>query len=1491
MATTQAGLCTGVAILVTAVGLIGADPAAEDGLVGHWAFDERGAAYAADGSPNGLDGDFHGAVQWAVGPFGTALHLDGGGSHVAVPGAEALLDGAEALTVQAWVLWEGVGRYPNIVTGGTWSPGGFLVFVADSTCSFRLGRPGHQAGRPGDRWQEVGVPLLSSLQTGRWVHLAAVFQRPDIATYVDGQPVGKATWDYPLGFAGDLLIGTWTGKQSHRGLIDDLRIYSRARTAAEIAADVAATSRGRDTAAYDLVPPDLGAVPRALILENDLARLEFGTNGQVLRLVDRGSGRDLLAAPGSVASVRSGTSLRHGRRCGVTEEGRLLVSCAGGAGLLLDVRAAGPWFEFRVASVEPTDAEQAVLLRLPPAPARDLGHMACLAADDSHGVCLRPLDLRTRAAFAASPVTMSLVAERAHGIVGARFALVAGPVEAMRPALQRLTLASGVPVSRLGGAFSRDAPEVRGSYLFATVSEANVDTWIATALRGGFTHLHYSGWWSSLGHYEPRPNLFPGGLDGMAATVARIHEAGLKAGMHTLTGCISTNDPWVTPKPDPRLAPDASYTLAANVLPEDTVLPVREAPGRHDVVWSYSGNGNVLRLGSELVHYQALSRDPPYAFLECTRGAFRSEPRAHAAGTTVDHLRQRYLAFYPDEGSTLVGEVADRIAGVYNRCGMDQIYMDGAEGMGTGHAIAVMRQAIYDRLDRPALVEASCHGEHNWWHHSRLGAWDHPKWAFRQFTDMHVETAARYRRGDLLEPQMGWWALIGPSAISRGQFPEEVEYYMAKCMALDSAMSIQGVDVSRRPPNARQDEYFTLIGRYERLRRAHYFTPETLAWLARPGRDARLVQQADGSWAFRPVHWHTRRTARPADDGSGWQVDNPHAPQTPFCRVECLDGVAAFADPRAVTVATPHLAAEASTRTAAGVSLQLETAQEPLPDGIRSCLVMKALNRSEQARGAWAVAATAFVPYRDLRPGEALGFWVRGDGGGEVLNVQLGNPREHTQAYAEHYVTIDFSGWRYIEMPLRERDAHRYHDFAWPYFSQHGIFRNRLQTQVVSEVNLYLNHLPPEQPVEVYLGEIRLLPLEPVSIANPRLTFNGEERTLPVTLHSGHYLEIEPDGQAVHRDARGEILRRLENPVALPALRPGANRVAFDCDPVPGFRARAEVTLATHGEPTGTPNPTASVDWTVLEREYEAPRILTRPSGPENTWRFACRDVPRTPRLQLAIEALEAGPPDSAYQTPDAVTLDDASDPERYEPGPDNPYARYAYDAENQGVPAKPGVTARMDTVPGRTGTALRYEAASTRADNAGWSARGRRFQPVLDISACDGIGFWLHGDGKGEIFKVQLRDLEGKWHDMVTRVDFLGWRYCEFRFDRPALDLSRIEYLILYFNAIPGGAGVSCAVDDVRALRETARLPSPLVRLNDVRIPLPLNLRRGQRLLVEDTAVRVLERDGSSGAALAVTGLPLRPRAGLNELAVSFGTDQAARFAVRVDVVKVYTD
>jgi len=84
--------------------------AGEPGLIGYWRFDEGQGDRAVDSSGNSNDGDILGA-DWASGPFGTALHFDGSGQHVAIPEL-AGLDGSTALKQTCRVRSSSAGAGP-----------------------------------------------------------------------------------------------------------------------------------------------------------------------------------------------------------------------------------------------------------------------------------------------------------------------------------------------------------------------------------------------------------------------------------------------------------------------------------------------------------------------------------------------------------------------------------------------------------------------------------------------------------------------------------------------------------------------------------------------------------------------------------------------------------------------------------------------------------------------------------------------------------------------------------------------------------------------------------------------------------------------------------------------------------------------------------------------------------------------------------------------------------------------------------------------------------------------------------------------------------------------------------------------------------------------------------------------------------------------------------------------------------------------------------
>ena len=210
-----------------------------------------------------------------------------------------------------------------------------------------------------------------------------------------------------------------------------------------------------------------------------------------------------------------------------------------------------------------------------------------------------------------------------------------------------------------------------------------------------------------------------------------------------------------------------------------------------------------------------------------------------------------------------------------------------------------------------------------------------------------------------------------------------------------------------------------------------------------------------------------------------------------------------------------------------------------------------------------------FTPHADLRKHGAIGLWVHGDGKGEVLNIQLANPPQYYRTLDEHYIVVDFTGWRYFELPFRERDADRYHLYQWPYSGGYAVYRAPLVRNHVSELNLYYNNLPPGQSVECHLTTIKALRVTRIKLRNPAIEVGGKRLVFPVDLEGGSYLEMFSPSDARLYDARGALVKRVEPRGEVPTLAGGKNTVRFTCEGPQGYRARAAITIITSGEPFG----------------------------------------------------------------------------------------------------------------------------------------------------------------------------------------------------------------------------------------------------------------------------------------------------------------------------------
>lgn len=203
-------------------------PCDEPGLVAWWRLDEGTGDTVKDCTSNALDGKME-AGAWVPGKKGSALSFDGGFVGF---GSPAKLSSTGALTVMAWVREEKVDSgLTQYIVGKTSAAGARGWRLGTEPPAFTMSTSG-----------EGGLETTGgTIPEGTWVHVATVFQ-PGVAVelYVDGVRVVRNTNSKSLALIAstdELRIGARSdGTFPFIGAIDEVRIYDRALTEAEIAA-------------------------------------------------------------------------------------------------------------------------------------------------------------------------------------------------------------------------------------------------------------------------------------------------------------------------------------------------------------------------------------------------------------------------------------------------------------------------------------------------------------------------------------------------------------------------------------------------------------------------------------------------------------------------------------------------------------------------------------------------------------------------------------------------------------------------------------------------------------------------------------------------------------------------------------------------------------------------------------------------------------------------------------------------------------------------------------------------------------------------------------------------------------------------------------------------------------------------------------------------------------------------------------------------------
>lgn len=210
-------------------------------LIAHWKFDEGKGTSARDSMPGKREALFVKNPQWAPGLAGTAVGFKGDGDHLEVKGGESLLNGLEAFTVAVWIRAAALGSDQGFITGR--EPHG-----GDSGFSIRHDAQGNNG--KASKCFKIGVTTAggtlvlessANVHTLEWQHVALTWRGGEPLTiYLNGK---RDTPSHTSGNGSGALTGNTTFRigqgakdtnGSWRGLVDDLRLYNRALSAADI---------------------------------------------------------------------------------------------------------------------------------------------------------------------------------------------------------------------------------------------------------------------------------------------------------------------------------------------------------------------------------------------------------------------------------------------------------------------------------------------------------------------------------------------------------------------------------------------------------------------------------------------------------------------------------------------------------------------------------------------------------------------------------------------------------------------------------------------------------------------------------------------------------------------------------------------------------------------------------------------------------------------------------------------------------------------------------------------------------------------------------------------------------------------------------------------------------------------------------------------------------------------------------------------------------
>ncbi len=947
-----------------------------------------------------------------------------------------------------------------------------------------------------------------------------------------------------------------------------------------------------------------------VVIQNSRFRWEIGKDGRNISFTDRSSGNDYLDKKNA---TWCGYVSKGGNRYpvnSVARKGKHIILKFTTPGVTADILTEKENDRLKFTVNEVTgDPESLNFINVP----LILEGMPY----EPFGTCVLAMNLFTHVRqIPALQTSLWATCYKQFGLKGSQIMLLCVKPSEMLPLIRDvISHASDIPFSDKGGAWALTEKEGYGSYLmnFGTLTEETADEWIKMCKSLGFNQIdnHGGGSFFRFGEFELNSEKWPDGWESFRRINEKLHSAGISSIFHTYAFFIDKSSKYVTPVPSEDLAYFRTFTLAEPLDDKSTEVVVNEpTPGISTVTGFFVRNSTTLRVGHELIEFSGVTSAPPYKFTGCKRGACNTNISVHLAGDTAFHLKETLGRFVPGPETGLFSEMARRHAEIVNQCRFDGIYFDAIDGAdilggdenfwyyGTKFLFEVAKN-----LDRPIGMEMSSMS-HLWWHYrSRWQAWDRPVRGYKKFIDIHsaaiksprlflplkmvsnenehgrwrgntplIDKYAGADNGSLLLPlHLGWWGnqTWNPPQVEP-TFPDDVEYLCCKLIGNNAGLSmLGGMDEKTISENPLFGRLLPIFRQYEELRHENYFSDSIRALLRQPGREFTLFKDESGRWNFKPVIYAKHKVAGTDHPSSEWVVNNEFRAQPVRFRFELLMSVRPYDDPASKILANFSGSKEFMPAVAAnGVKGGIDntTAEcKKLTSAGRFYATASGLVARE---GQWIKSEKEFSPWLDLSGNQGLGVWVNGDGNGELLDLRLESPNNLSHgAHGDHFIKIDFSGWRYFE--LIEIESSDYSNYLWPDsgFYVYDSYRHTILFDKINKLQLWYNNLPSGKEVNCSLGPVKALPLVSSAIYNPAVIINGQKLTIPVKMESGMCLEFASADNCRLYGPRGELLQEIKTGIPVPMMKEGENKISFECEGSAKINPRVQVTVISEGEP------------------------------------------------------------------------------------------------------------------------------------------------------------------------------------------------------------------------------------------------------------------------------------------------------------------------------------